>query len=239
MKLFAAGPVTVRKTGTAIQLGNDFLERTIEVDAGMVRTTKFWNKLSGRTFEVEGDEFELKLTLDFRGQSNNEPVYTTHDFHLVSTDVSDTDAGGKRISFRLAANYGAAQRILELDAGVVSPWKAGQDPAGDADSLLGPDVGVEVTLVYELKPNDFYSRKWISLRKTIVGTPFVSAVAVEKNNWHYPASFFLGGFGRPLLADDLFAGLEYPSSLDSHAVFLPNKICRQSQCRRGFFGCVR
>jgi hypothetical protein len=73
---------------------------------------------------------------------------------------------------------------------------------------------IDATLIYQLEPKDFYTRKWMKLETKKKGNLFLNSVAVEKNNW-YPGSFSLGGFGQPLLADDLFAGLEYPSSYNT------------------------
>ena len=57
----AASPVTIREQGATLTLANDYLERTLEVTEGSVRTVRLANKLSGHTHEVRGDEFELKL----------------------------------------------------------------------------------------------------------------------------------------------------------------------------------
>jgi len=74
--------------------------------------------------------------------------------------------------------------------------------------------GLEVALIYELKPQDFYTRKWIKLESKGHGTPFIDWIAVEKNRW-YTGSFSHGGFGQPLLTKDLFFGLEYPSGINT------------------------
>lgn len=178
---FAVGPVTVTKRGTEIQLGNDYLERTIDFGGGVVRTTSFLNKVSGRVWAIKGDEFEVRLIIEkYRADDKNPVILTSNDFHLVNYSVHDEGDGGKRVVFQLSR------------------------------------PGLNATLVYELKPQDFYMRKWIRLENAGSGTPFIDWIAVEKNCW-YPRAFSLGGFGQPLLAKDLFLGLEYPSSVNTAA----------------------
>jgi hypothetical protein len=80
--VLAAGPVTVKHSGTVLQLGNDYLERTIDLGAS-VRTTMFHNKLSGRFVAVSGDEFAVSLVAQFfRGDDQNPLIVTTKDFRL-------------------------------------------------------------------------------------------------------------------------------------------------------------
>jgi hypothetical protein len=182
----AAGPVTVKHSGTLLQLGNDYLERTIDLGAG-VRTTMFHNKLSGRFVAVSGDEFAVSLVAQFfRGDDQNPLIFTTKDFRLRNWNIVDEEGGGKRVVCHLANRR------------------------------------LDVTLNYELKPEDFYTRKWLELQGTNL---FIDRIAVEKNHW-YPAPLAIsprpsavprdwpdmGGLGQPLLGDDMFAGVEYPSS---------------------------
>ena len=49
LNAWAAGPVYVRETGTAVALGNDFLERTISIAEGSVGTLGLLNKITGRS----------------------------------------------------------------------------------------------------------------------------------------------------------------------------------------------
>lgn len=179
-RLFAAGSVTVSESGTTVQLGNDYLERTIAFDGGVVRTTSFRNKLSGSLLVVTGDEFELRLISDdmFRHEDKEPVILTSRDFRLVSHRVEDEEDGGKRVIFHLAC------------------------------------AGLDATLIYELKPHDCFTRKWIKLENKGPGTPFIDWIAVEKNRW-YKESFSRGGFGQPLLTKDMFFGLEYPSSINT------------------------
>lgn len=73
---------------------------------------------------------------------------------------------------------------------------------------------LNVTLMYQLKPHDFFTRKWMKIDRKGKGTLFIGWIAAERNKW-YAENFSDGGFGQPLLTDDLFFGLEYPSSMNT------------------------
>src|SRR5579862_1947942 len=79
---------------------------------------------------------------------------------------------------------------------------------------LAPIRGVAVDLIYELKPDDYYTRQWVHIGKPQQGTYFVDWLAPAKNEWG-AARFSMGGFGQPVFAEDLFLGEEYPSSVNT------------------------
>lgn len=183
----ATGPVTLAEKGNAVLLGNDYLERTLEVTEETLRTTRLWNKISGRMYALRGDEFELKLTYERLGYtfaSENPLTLTTRDFRVVERSFAEVEGGGKRVTFHLAPRHSHQT-----------------------------GTGLEASVVYELKPEDFYTRQWLHLKTTGRGTYFIDSLAAAKNEWSPPNSF-LGGFGQPLFTEDLFLGLEYPSSLN-------------------------
>ncbi len=183
----AAGPVVVTEQGSLARLSNDFLERDIDASGGVIQTVRLVNKLTGRVHEARGDEFELNLTFERLGYtfgSENPLVLTAKDFRVKDHSVQDA-GGGKRLVYHLA-----------LD----------REPQAK--------TGLEATLVYELKPQDFFTRQWLELKTMGTGTYFINSLALGKNLW--PGEVFvLGGFGQPLFASDLFLGLEYPSSLNT------------------------
>ena len=184
----AATRVSVREQGATLELANDYLERSIEVADGAVHTVRLANKLSGRTHEVQGDEFEVKLIYERVGYNfggENPLVLTSRDLPVKGHEVEDAPGGGKRVVYHLALSH--------------SPQVG---------------TGLEATLTYELRPDDPYTRQWIALKTTGRGTFFIDSVAPGQNDW--PADEFrLGGFGQPLFSDDLFMGLEYPTSLNT------------------------
>ena len=184
----AATPVTVREQGATLSLANDYLERTIEVTDGSVRTVRLVNKLSGRTHEVRGDEFEVKLIYERVGYNfggENPLVLTSRDLPVKGHEIQDAPGGGKRAVYHLALPHSPQEK-----------------------------TGLEATLTYELRPDEYYTRQWIELKTTGKGTFFIDSLAAAKNDW--PADDFrLGGFGQPLFSDDLFMGLEYPTSINT------------------------
>ncbi|HKE27582.1 MAG TPA: hypothetical protein VKB88_34740 [Bryobacteraceae bacterium] len=176
---YAAGPVYIHETPASLTLGNDFLERTISTTTP-IGTTQFLNKLTGRTYAVHGEEFELRLIAERVGYSfgSENPVrITVAGMRVTGKDLQDA-AGGKRVTLHLT--------------------RGGRGP--------------EIDLTYELKPDDFYTRQWLKLRKPAQSSYFVDSASVFKNAWGL-ASFSLGGYGQPLFADDLFFGLEYPTGI--------------------------
>ncbi|MEJ2007711.1 MAG: alpha-galactosidase [Acidobacteriota bacterium] len=77
-----------------------------------------------------------------------------------------------------------------------------------------PQIHIRVDLTYELKPADFFTRQWLRLTTTEKGTYFIDSASVFNDHLsiHH---FSQGGFGQPLFGDDLFMGLEYPTSVNT------------------------
>jgi len=119
--LSAAGPVEVRTSASAIVLANDYLERTISLADGDVGTRQLLNKISGRAYSLRGKEFEIKLNYERVGYSfgsENPRVFTAAEAHVASRDVTDTPAGGKRVTLHLAPARGAGiDLVYELNPG--------------------------------------------------------------------------------------------------------------------------
>jgi hypothetical protein len=188
----AAGPAYVREAGSALVLGNDYLERTISVADGAVGTTQFLNKISGRSYSVRGSEFELRLIFERVGYTfgnENPMVVTASGFGVANHSIEDLPGGGKRLVLHLAP-----------------PNRGGRGGRGGR--------GNQVDLIYEVKPDDFFTRQWVHVAKPQQGTYFVDWVSVSKNQWGLPR-FSLGGFGQPLFAEDLFFGVEYPTGINT------------------------
>src|ERR1039457_5083134 len=115
----AAGPVYVHTTGSAIVLGNDYLERTISIAENDLGTRQLLNKLTGRDYSLRGDEFELKLNYERVGYSfgsENPRIVTTAGMRLASRNIDDTPAGGKRVTLHLAPARGVTiDLVYELN----------------------------------------------------------------------------------------------------------------------------
>ncbi len=183
----ATGPVTVTEQGKRLTLGNDFLDRTLEILDGSVRTVSLRNKLSGDTHKVRGYEFELKLVYERVGYTfggENPLVLNSRDLPVRTYYVEDEPDGGKRAVYQLALPHSPQEK-----------------------------TGLEASIIYELKPDDFFTRQWIELKTTGTGTFFIDSLVPSKDEWP-GENFRLGGFGQPLFTDDLFMGLEYPTGIN-------------------------
>jgi hypothetical protein len=151
-----------------------------------VETTQFWNTLSHRVYPISGDEFQLELTFEKMSADFQNPfTLTSKDFRVVDRKVESVAGDGRRLVFDLTLRHPFSEYI-----------------------------GVEAKLVYELEPDDFYTRQSMELRTTGKGTCFIDSLWVHKNEWGL-AAFDDRGFGQPLFTDDLFMGLEYPSSINT------------------------
>ena len=172
--------------GNRITLSNDYLERVLEITNGTLSSVQFTNRLSHRTYTLWGDEFEIDLSFgQLQHDSESPHPISSRDLKVLNLETLDTPQGGRRI----LVHFEPRQHVSE-------------------------DTGLEVTAAYELNPSDFYSRQSLQLRITGKGTLFLHAVWPHVNHWA-PAQFWTGGIGQPLLSDDVFAGLEYPSSLNT------------------------
>ncbi len=166
---FAGGSVTVNESGNAVSLSNDYLERTLQVTDGVVTTTQLWKKISHRLYSLSGDEFELRLNFqDTSAERESLLALTSRNFAIVDRKVEALEGGGRRVLFHLASCH-----------------------------PLSEYAGVEVAIVYELNPEDYYTRQWIELKPTGKGSCFTDSVWVHKNKWGL-ATFSHGGFGQAL-----------------------------------------
>lgn len=174
----------VRSEAQRFVLGNEYLERTVSLVNGHPATTQFENKLSGRSYAVGGDEFELDLIwerLGYEPGSQNPWRLTSSDFKVDGNRVEDAGNGAKRLIFSLS--------------------NRDREPA------------LHVDLVYEIASGQPYTRQWLQLKTEGRGSLFVHYAAVQTNEFP-GAKFELGGFGQPIYSNDLFWGLEYPSGLN-------------------------
>lgn len=185
---FAAGPVNVERSGPATEISNDDLAQVVKVKNGVVETTRFLNKLSNHVYSVWGDDFRIKLSYEWSGNGfgSNTTTLTDKDFKVENESIEDAPNQGKRVTYRLAT-----RRNFE-----------------------GGGPKLEVDLVYELLPSQFYIRKWLVLKVSGTGALFIDRLAVESDHWSV-LDFRLGGSGQPLFADDLFMGLEFPTSVNT------------------------
>lgn len=179
-----------RAEGDTVTLGNRYLERTITVRDGVAGTAALLNKLSGRVYSLAGGEFELRLIYERVGYEvggENPWTLTARDFRVLGRAIENEPDGGRRVTFHLGLRPGERRR---------------------------PQLALD--LVYAIKPEDFFTRQWLRLKTSGVGTYFIDSLAVLRDRLGV-AHFTLGGFGQPLFTDDLFCGLEYPAGSNTAA----------------------
>jgi hypothetical protein len=182
----ALDQVQAVRQGDRITLANGFLERVLQITNGTLCSVQFTNRLSQRTYTLVGDEFQIDLSFgQLQHDAENPQSISAGDLKVKNLEIADTAQGGRRI----LVHFEPRQHLSE-------------------------DTGLEVTAVYELNPNDFYTRQWLESKVVGKGTLFLHAVWPLVNHWS-PAPFRGGGLGQPLLGDDVWAGLEYPSSLNT------------------------
>ena len=180
-----AGPVQAVRDGDRISLANDSLERVLQVTDGTLSSIQYTNRLSHRTYSLEGDEFAIDLSFGrLQHDSDNPQSISARELKVANVEMADTPRGGRRVLVHFEPRHHVSEQ-----------------------------TGLEVTAVYELNPNDFYTRQWLELKVVGKGTLFLHAVWPHVNHWS-PAPFRGGGLGQPLLGDDVWAGLEYPSGLN-------------------------
>ena len=181
--------VYVHHRGDTWALGNAYLQRDIAVSGGIVGTTAIVNKLDQRAYSVAGGEFQLQLIRERVGYTFGEQnpwTLTAASFIAGPPRMTTLPGGGRRLAF---------------------PLRLRRSPGYDAPALA-------VTLTYELRPGDFYTRQWLTLRISGTGTYFIDRAAPFRARVGV-ARFRLGGFGQPLFTRDLFFGLEYPTSINT------------------------
>jgi Melibiase len=182
--VFAAEPAYVRAQSTQFVLGNEYLERTITVQHGYPHTSQFENKVSKRTYQITGSEFRLEL------------VWERLNYTAGAENPWKLDAS----SFKLDGN-----RIEELPGGtkrlVFNLTNKEREPT------------LHVQLIYEIRPGEPFTRRWLQLKTEGPGKLFVHYADIETNEWH-GSRMRLGGFGQPIYSDDLFWGLEYPTGIN-------------------------
>ena len=86
-------------------MGNDYLERTLSIADGEVGTVRFLNKISGRTYTLRGNEFEMKLTHERVGYDfgNENPPLVTRGSPFDAASFRTCAVAASAFSMSLAA----------------------------------------------------------------------------------------------------------------------------------------
>ncbi len=88
-----------------IIIGNGALERVISVRDRRLRTVSFRNRLTGRAFPIESDEFIL-------GLGEREKIYSGSDFVVERTALRPAAAGGARLEVLLKGKSGITVTVI-------------------------------------------------------------------------------------------------------------------------------
>ena len=88
-------PAYVRVTDAQVVLGNQFIERGLDLSGGTVRTIYFENKLTGKRLPADSLEFVIRI--------DGATELSQRDFRLISAPhAADVPGGGKRVICQLS-----------------------------------------------------------------------------------------------------------------------------------------
>ncbi|HUI63469.1 MAG TPA: hypothetical protein VL126_01405 [Bacteroidota bacterium] len=193
----------VRERDGQFVIGNRYVERVISLSPGRDEKSKIVNKLTGESYRLQDNIFELHIVFSGLGPApgkeqngENGVVLTARDFQFLGSNVRELGSGGQELCLNFRFEWGLANLALKAIFGI--------------DSAR-----------YSL-------RKWIELSDSLDGVQFLDRIYVE--SMMIPRHHFAGGsLGQPLLGDDIFLGVEYPtveSDAQSHLVRM-GYVCGQ------------
>ncbi len=168
--------------GNRLVIGNNSIERILEVRPGSASTIRIRNKVSGTGYVVRSDEFALRMV--FSGmwpaysklQNGENPVLvTSKDFVFQGYESSELKNNGKKLSLRYSFNQDAA--------------------------------AFTVLVNYEIFPGEYCMQKWIEISDSSSGMQFVDAAYLESLTFE-KKDFSHGQFGQPVFDDDIFFGVD-------------------------------
>lgn len=175
----------VKINGSKLLIGNNSIERVVNISHDAARTEQIINKISGTKYIVDSDEFTFTITFSNWGpaysktQNGENPVnITAKDFRFEGYKIETLDNDGKELKL----NY----------------------------ILNNNKEAFNVKVIYKVFPNNFYMRKWIELSDPKYGTQFLNEIfpislTFEKKKISH------GQYGQPVFNNDIFLGVEYPT----------------------------
>lgn len=181
-------PAYVQVTDTRIVLGNQFIERGLDLGGNTVRTTYIENKLTGRRIPVDSLEFVIRV--DPGGE------LSPRDFRLISMpSIVDVPGGGKQVVCHLS------HEKLNLQVKLVY-------------ELFGDDFYTRKWLETGLPPEPHVLNTVDLERLRINGASlFLAGPALGKNDQYQER--LTVRLGQPVFTDDFFLGVEYPATENS------------------------
>jgi len=195
--LYGQESTYIKANKDKIIIGNKSIERVIDTQNEGVSTHQIRNKSSGSKYDVNSDEFALRIVFTSWGpayskkQNGENPVLlTSTDFQYKGYKIRDLKNDGKELILGYVFNNNMSAFV--------------------------------VNVFYEVYPNDFYMRKWIEVSDTAYGTQFLDKIFLESLTFK-DIEFSHGNFGQPVFNKDIFLGVEYPTTennLDSGKVMV-------------------
>lgn len=186
VSLYAKNGAYINVAGNKISIGNNYIERVITFQGNRASTTQIFNKLSGTFYNVNADEFALRVIFSVTGpafsknQNGEEPVVlTSGDFKFDGYKTTNLNQDGKELTLKFEFN-------CEFTA-------------------------FRVKVNYEVYPNNFYMRKFIEISDTSFGMQFLDKIFLESITFEQK-EFSHGQFGQPVFNKNIFLGVEYPTA---------------------------
>jgi hypothetical protein len=180
-------------------IGNDYLERTIAIEEGVIRTTNIKNKLAGRSFDIDSEEFLVEIENDGYAE-----MLTNKNF-IVLHERKDITEAHKRIIFCLENRKFGIEAEISFELcphdSFLRKWISlkAEDKAeneGACEKLLIKRIEVE-----RLSINDSPT----SEQPQFVPHPFTRQMEYKPRLGQPEPRL-----GQPLFFPELFMGLEYP-----------------------------
>ena len=183
--LAAQNKAYITKHDNLISIGNDFIERVINVAPQNIGTIEIKNKISGKTYKIKSDVFALQVVFTGVGPAygkkqngENDGILTAKDFEFTGYNESSIDNGGKKLTLNFKFDWEMTAFRLNVN--------------------------------YEIYPGKFSFRKWIEVSDSSYGVQFLDRIYVESLTFE-KSDFSRGQFGQPVFNNDLFLGVEYPT----------------------------
>ena len=181
-------PAYVTVTENRMVLGNQFLERALDLSENTVRTTYLKNKLTGKRMSVDSLEFVLRID----GTTELSP----RDFRLISPPSAvDVPGSGKRVICHLS------HEKLNLKVKLVY-------------ELLGGDFYTRKWLEIALPPAPHLVNTIDVERLRMDGASLFLAGPDPRNRDQFQERLTVR-LGQPVFADNFFLGIEYPAAENS------------------------
>lgn len=183
--LLAQSQAFIEKHDDQLTIGNNYIHRVINVSPREVGTTEIINKISGQAYKVKDDVFALQIVFSGLGPAPKENQNGENDVILTARDFQFV--GYKENDLDRGGK--------ELTLGFKFNWE---------------ETDFSLNVHYEVYPARFSMRKWIDLSDSSSGIQFLDRIYVESMTFD-KAHFTDGKFGQPVLNDDIFLGVEYPT----------------------------